>query len=68
MQGHLVRMNIRVPRHALRRSIHRVDHENVVSRRHLVVSRCCCKEVYRYPHWRAERASLVKNKNKKAKW
>ena len=25
-----------------------------------VASRCCCKEVYRYPHnWRAERASLV---------
>ena len=39
MQGHLVRMNIRVPRHALRRSIHRVDHENVVPRRHSVVRR-----------------------------
>ena len=39
MQGHLVRMNIRVPRHALRRSIHRVDHENVVSRHHPVVRR-----------------------------
>ena len=39
MQGHLVRMNIRVPRQALRDSIHRVDHTNVVSRRHAVVRR-----------------------------
>ena len=37
IQGHLVRMKIRVPRQALRQSIHRVDHANVVLRRRLVV-------------------------------
>ena len=37
IQGHLVRMKIRVPRQALRQSIHRVDHVNVVLRRRLVV-------------------------------
>ena len=30
IQGHLVRMKIRVPRQALRQSIHRVDHANVL--------------------------------------
>ena len=30
IQGHLVRMKIRVPHQALRQSIHRVDHANVV--------------------------------------
>ena len=30
IQGHLVRMKIRVPRQALRQSIHRVDHACVV--------------------------------------
>ena len=39
IQGHLVRMKIRVPRQALRQSIHRVDHANVVLRRRLVVRR-----------------------------
>ena len=39
IQGHLVRMKIRVPRQALRQSIHRVDHANVVLHRRLVVRR-----------------------------
>ena len=39
IQGHLVRMKIRVPRQALRQSIHLVDHANVVLRRRLVVRR-----------------------------
>ena len=30
IQGHLVRKKIRVPREALRQSIHRVDHANVI--------------------------------------
>ena len=39
IQGHLVRMKIRVPRQALCQSIHRVDHANVVLCRRLVVRR-----------------------------
>ena len=39
MQGHLVRMRIRVTRQALRNSIHRVDHINVILRRRTVVRR-----------------------------
>ena len=39
MQGHLVRMRIRVTRQALRNSIHRVDHINVILRHRTVVRR-----------------------------
>ena len=39
IKGQLLRMGVRVPRQAMRDSIHRVDHQNVVSRRHSVVRR-----------------------------
>lgn len=39
MRSHLLRMGIKVPRQRLRDSIHRVDHENTVSRRSTVVRR-----------------------------
>ena len=39
MQGHLVRMGIRVTRQLLRNSIHRVDHANTVARGRSVVHR-----------------------------
>ena len=39
IQGQLLSMGVRVPRQALRDSIHRVDHQNVASRRHSVVRR-----------------------------
>ena len=37
--GHLIRMGIKLTRQAVRESIHRVDHENVVTRRRMVVKR-----------------------------
>ena len=39
IRGHLIRMQIGVPRQAIRNSIHRVDHANVASRRRTVVRR-----------------------------
>lgn len=46
LQGHLLRLGIRVPRAELRAAIHRVDHENTVSRRSDVIKR----RVYEVPH------------------
>ena len=46
IKGHLVRMKIRVPRQALRQSIHRIDHKNVVSRHHAVLRR----RIYSVPY------------------
>ena len=46
MQGHLLHQGVKVPRQMLRESIHRVDHDNVVSRRRSVVER----RVYSVPH------------------
>lgn len=46
IQGHLIRQGVRVPRQMLREAIHRVDHDNVVARRHSVVQR----RVYSVPH------------------
>lgn len=46
LQGHLIRQGVRIPRQVLRESIHRVDHANVVARRHSVVRR----RVYAVPH------------------
>ena len=46
IQGHLVRMGIRVARNALRASIHRVDHDGAVERQLHVVRR----RVYSVPH------------------
>ena len=46
IQGHLLRMGIRVPRHALRSSIHRIDNIGAVSRRRSVVRR----RVYSVPY------------------
>ena len=46
IQGHLLRLEVRVSREALRKAIHRVDHENVVARRHHTVQR----RVYSVPH------------------
>lgn len=37
MQGHLIRMGIRITRQLLHNSIHRVDHMNTVARGHSVV-------------------------------
>ena len=39
IQGHLERMGIRIPRQAMRDSIHCVDHQNVASRCHSVTRR-----------------------------
>ena len=39
MKSHLLRLGIKVPRQALRDSIHRVDHENTVARQSKVVKR-----------------------------
>ena len=46
IQGHLVTMGIKVTRQALRASIHRVDHDNVIARRRQVIRR----RVYSVPH------------------
>ncbi len=46
MRGHLLRQGVRVPRHALREAIHRVDHANTVARRRTVVRR----RIYSVPH------------------
>ena len=39
MQGHLLRMGIRVTRKSLRESIHSVDHANVIARHRSLISR-----------------------------
>ena len=39
LQGHLLRQGIKVPRHALRNAIHRVDHISTVTRKRSVVRR-----------------------------
>ena len=46
MQGHLVRMGIRITREALRNSIHRVDHAGTVARCRNTVRR----RIYSVPH------------------
>ena len=46
IKGHLIRLGIRVPRQAIRDSIHRVDHINRVARRRFVVRR----RVYSVPY------------------
>ena len=46
LQGHLLRQGIRVSRQALRNAIHRVDHENTVARRRMVVRR----RIYSVPY------------------
>ena len=40
IKGHLISRGIRVPRQAIRDSIHRVDHENVDAHRNSVIHRC----------------------------
>ncbi len=39
LQGHMLRLGIKVPRIRLRATIHNVDHENTVARRSTVVKR-----------------------------
>ena len=39
LQGHLVRLGVKVPRKEVRCSIHRVDHVNTVARRSVVIKR-----------------------------
>ena len=46
MQGHLVRMGIRITREALRNSIHRVDHAGTVAR----CSNTVRRRIYSVPH------------------
>ena len=46
MKGHLLRLGIRTTRQALRDSIHRVDHVNVIARRRFVMRR----RIYSVPH------------------
>ena len=46
LQGHLLRQGIKVPCHALRNAIHRVDHISTVTRKRSVVRRC----IYSVPH------------------
>ena len=46
MQGHLIRMGIKITRELLRNSIHRVDHMNTVARGRSVVRR----RVYSVPY------------------
>lgn len=46
LQGHLLRLGIRISRQALRNDIHRIDHDNTVARRRFVVRR----RVYSVPY------------------
>ena len=46
LNGHLLRMGIRITRRGLREAIHRVDHQGVVSRQRSVVRR----RIYSVPH------------------
>ena len=46
LKGHLLRMGIRITRHALREAIHRVDHQGVLCRQRSVVRR----RIYSVPH------------------
>ena len=46
IKGHLISRGIRVPRQAMRDSIHRIDHENVDARRNSVIHR----RVYSVPY------------------
>ncbi len=46
MQGHLLRLGVKVTRASLRTSIHNVDHDNTVSRRPNTIKR----RIYSVPH------------------
>ena len=54
MQGHLIRMGIRITRQKLRDSIHRIDHSNTIARGRSVVRRRIYSVPYPMYMWHAD--------------